>query len=358
MRRGKLDWLFWVGVAYLGLLLVFAVFGPMRYPYDERPVRNLFDSGVRGNPTRQGMEVVYSKDGSPAALAGIEKLDVVLSANGVSLAGMDENQIERALAGPKGSKVEVVVRQDGTQRTVMLERTERLEARRFMPPSSEFWLGTDEIGRDVFSRLAFGARLSLIIAFVVQLIALTIGIVMGTLGVFAPKVLSVPVLRLTDGMFAFPDILLAILIVGIWNARFEAMIIALSITAWPAVARLTRTQMATLKDREYVVASKALGASTGYLVVRHILPHLWGILLAVAMIDVAAVILAESALSFLGIGIQAPTPSWGGMIQAARVNMNSHPIMLLWPCLILSLTVFALNFVGDGLRALADPKSR
>jgi ABC-type dipeptide/oligopeptide/nickel transport system permease subunit len=158
-------------------------------------------------------------------------------------------------------------------------------------------------------------------------------------------------------MFAFPDILLAILIVGIWNARFGALIIALSITAWPAVARLSRTQIATIKDRDYVIATNALGASTWYLVRRHILPHLVGILLAVAMIDLAAVILAESALSFLGIGVQAPTPSWGGMIQKGRENMNSYPIMLLWPCLILSVTVFALNFVGDGLRALADPKS-
>jgi ABC-type dipeptide/oligopeptide/nickel transport system permease subunit len=261
------------------------------------------------------------------------------------------------MAGPQGSEVELEYRSSGVERTVKVTRTERLEARPFMPPSGEFWLGTDEIGRDVFTRLAFGTRLSLMIGFSVQIIALVIGVVMGTLGVFAPKWVSVPVLRLTDGMFAFPDILLAILIIGIWNMRFSAMIIALSITAWPAVARLTRTQMASLKDREYVVASRALGASMPYLVVKHILPHLWGILLAVAMIDVAGVILAESALSFLGIGIQAPTPSWGGMIQSGRVNMNSDPIMLLWPCLILSLTVFALNFVGDGLRQIADPKS-
>ncbi len=357
MKKRRLDWLFWTGVGYLLLLLVFAVFGPLRHGYEDRPVRDIFDSGVRGNLDDQGLEVVFAKDGSPAAIAGIAKGDTVLSANGVKLVGLDEHQIERALAGKKGSKVEISVRSQGTERAVILERTERLEARPFMPPSGEFWFGTDEQGRDVFSRLAFGARLSLTIGFSVQFIALFIGIVMGTLGVFAPKIISVPILRLTDGMFAFPDILLAILIVGIWNMRFEAMIIALSVTAWPAVARLTRTQVASLKDREYVVASKALGASTIYLVRKHILPHLLGILLAVAMIDVAAVILAESALSFLGIGIQAPTPSWGGMIQAGRINMSSEPIMLLWPCLILSLTVFALNFVGDGLRALADPKS-
>jgi ABC-type dipeptide/oligopeptide/nickel transport system permease subunit len=358
-RKRRLDWLFWVGVAYLVLLFAFAVFGPsLRYEPNERPLRDLYDSGVHGDPSGSGMEVRFARTGSPAAAAGIQPGDIVVSADGKRLARLGDEELERVLAGKQGTTVTLVVSSAGVQRTLSLERSERLSAVPFMPPSSEFWLGTDEQGRDVFARLAFGARMSLSIGFAVQLIALFVGIVMGTLGVFAPKLLSIPILRLTDGMFAFPDILLAILIVGIWNARFEAMIIALSITAWPAVARLTRTQVASLKDREYVVASKALGAGTGYLVRKHILPHLWGILLAVAMIDVAAVILAESALSFLGIGIQAPTASWGGMIQAARINMNSYPIMLLWPCLILSLTIFALNFVGDGLRALADPKSR
>lgn len=358
MKKQRLDWLFWIGVSYLVLLALFAVFGPLRYKYDEVPVRDLYDSGVHGNPGPEGLRVTFAKGDSPASAAGIKRDDVIVRADGQSLSKLDEYGLERHLAGANGSTVELSVRSGGEVRTVRLERTERLSARPFMRPSGEFWLGTDEQGRDVFSRLAFGARMSLVIGFSVQVIALFVGIVMGTLGVFAHKFVSIPVLRLTDGMFAFPDILLAILIVGVWNTRFTAMIIALSITAWPAVARLTRTQMASLKDRDYVVASKALGASTAYLVRKHILPHLWGILLAVAMIDVAAVILAESALSFLGIGIQAPVPSWGGMIQAGRSNMNSYPIMLLWPCLILSLTVFALNFVGDGLRALADPKSK
>jgi peptide/nickel transport system permease protein len=357
MKRKRLDWLFWIGVSYLALLALFAVLGPLRYPYDERPIRDMFDSGVRGRVVEDGFEVGFVREGSSAAGTAIKKGDTILMANGAALAGRDENGMEALLAGPQGSAVELEYRSGIVQRKVTVTRTERLLARPFMPPSTEFWLGTDEIGRDIFTRLAFGARLSLFIGFTVQIIALVIGIVMGTLGVFAPKWIRVPVLRLTDGMFAFPDILLAILIIGIWNMRFGAMIIALSITAWPAVARLVRTQVATLKDREYVVASKALGASTAYLVAKHILPHLWGILLAVAMIDVAGVILAESALSFLGIGIQAPTPSWGSMIQSGRVNMNSHAIMLLWPCLILSLTVFALNFVGDGLRQIADPKS-
>jgi peptide/nickel transport system permease protein len=226
----------------------------------------------------------------------------------------------------------------------------------FQPPSPEFWLGTDEVGRDIFARLAYGARISLRVGLTVQVIALTLGILVGMIGVFGPRWISVPLLRFTDGMFAFPDILLAILIIGVWQMGFLAVVVALSITSWPGVSRLVRSAVASLKDREYVVASKALGASTFYTVTRHVLPQLWGILLAISMVDLAGTILAESSLSFLGIGIQPPEPSWGSMINNARMNMNSHPEMLIWPCLILSLTIFALNFVGDGLRAMMDPK--
>lgn len=227
-------------------------------------------------------------------------------------------------------------------------------------------LGTDQIGRSILSRVIFGARISLIVGISVQLINLVVGITVGMLGEFAPKWISQPLMRLTDGMFAFPDILLAILIVGTVNPKnftFIApglipVIIALSISGWPQIARLVKTQVATLKDREFVVAAKAAGAPTTYLVFKHLLPQLTGILLAVSMIDLAGTILAESTLSFLGIGVQSPTPSWGSMINTARTNMTSYPIDLLWPCLTLSLTIFALNFVGDGLRNITDPKSR
>lgn len=230
--------------------------------------------------------------------------------------------------------------------------------RPFMPPGSEYWLGTDEQGRDIFARLAYGARMSLLVGISVQLISLTIGTLVGVLGVFAPKWIREPLLRLTDGMFAFPDILLAILIIGVWSTGLIPIIVALSLTSWPAVARIVKTQVASLKDREFVVASRALGAPIGYTVRRHILPHLAGILAAVAMVDLAGTILAESALSFLGIGITPPTPSWGSMINDSRAYLNSNPMMLVWPCLVLSLAIFSLNFVGDELRAALDPKDR
>ena len=228
----------------------------------------------------------------------------------------------------------------------------------FEGPFGRFLFGTDEQGRDILSRLAYGARYSLGIGLSVQLISLLLGITVGVIGTFAPKWVRAPLLRFTDGMFAFPDILLALLIISIWSPGWLPVLVALSVTAWPAMARLVVTQMATLKDREFVVAARAQGASTFYVVTRHILPQLWGILLAVSMVDLAGTILAESTLSFLGIGVQPPDPSWGSMINGARLNMNSYPVQLVWPCLILVLTIYALNFVGDGLRAALDPKSR
>ncbi|MEJ5171612.1 MAG: ABC transporter permease, partial [Fimbriimonadales bacterium] len=132
----------------------------------------------------------------------------------------------------------------------------------------------------------------------------------------------------------------------------------LAITAWPGVARLVRTQVASLRHREFVQAAQAMGGSTLYVVTRHVLPQMMGVLLAVSMVELAGTILAESSLSFLGIGIEAPDPSWGSLIDAARANMNAYPLLLLWPCLILSLSIFALNFVGDGLRERLDPRSR
>ncbi len=226
-----------------------------------------------------------------------------------------------------------------------------------LPPSGQFWFGTDEQGRDVFARLAYGARVSLFVGFCVQFIALAVGITLGMISVLGPKWLSVPILRLTDGMFAFPDILLAILIIGVWNLGITPVIVALAITAWPAVVRLVRGLVASLKDREFVVAARAIGGSQWYVAYRHLLPHLWGTILALSMVDMAGTILAESALSFLGIGVQPPTPSWGGMINNARLDMNSHPMLLVWPCLFLSASIFALNFVGDGLREMLDPRS-
>ena len=242
----------------------------------------------------------------------------------------------------------------------------------FLEKWGKYPLGTDELGRDVLARLAQGGRTSLMIGLTVQAIAMCLGLLVGTIGVYAPKWIREPVMRFTDAMFAFPDILLGMLLIGAFASASVAnpamraiveqgtvpVIAALSATAWPSIARLVRSQIASLKDREYVVAAKASGASTFYLVTRHVLPQIWGILLAVSMVELAGTILAESTLSFLGIGIRPPNPSWGGMLNQARQNMQAHPEALIPPAIMLSVSIFALNFVGDGLRARLDPKNR
>ena len=246
-----------------------------------------------------------------------------------------------------------------------------------LPLEGKATLGTDDIGRDVLARLAQGARVSLVVGFVVQLIALSVGMFMGVVSVFAPKGLRIPAQRLTDAMFAFPDILLAILLVAAlspatlqrqlpflasWPDEWIGIlpvVAALGVSSWPSIARLVKVQVASVKDREFVVAAQAAGASTPYLVMKHILPQVLPLILAVSMVEMAGTVLAESALSFIGIGVQAPNPSWGNMINNARSgDITAHLSLLLFPCILLSLTIFALNFVGDGLQALFDPKAR
>lgn len=241
---------------------------------------------------------------------------------------------------------------------------------KFMPPSGEHWFGTDHLGRDVFCRLAYGARMSLLIGVCVQVVAVFFGLLIGTGAGYGPKWVGNGLMRFTDSMFAFPDILLAILMMGVLRSAqvtwFDSLpkvvaaalpvFAALAVVGWPSVARLVRNQVLSLKEQEFIIASKALGASHRHVVFKHILPHLWGVIMAVAMVNMAMVILAEGSLSFLGIGIPPPWPSWGSMINDARPHMSSQPMLLAYPCIALSLAVLALNFVGDGLRDRFDPK--
>lgn len=238
--------------------------------------------------------------------------------------------------------------------------TDRIGKTYEIPQWPEKPLGTDENGRDVLARLAQGARVSLLVGVVVQVFAVGAGVLVGVLGSFAGRWVRMPLLRFTDAMFAFPDILLAILIVGTFAGAglgVIPVIVALGITAWPSFARLTVTQIASVRDREYVVAARAAGASTPYLVTRHILPQVLPLVLAVSMVEMAGTVLSESTLSYIGIGIQPPNPSWGNMISDVRqADITAHVPQLVAPCLILSLTIFALNFVGDGVLAALDPK--
>ncbi len=233
-------------------------------------------------------------------------------------------------------------------------------------PSGTFPLGTDELGRDTLSRLLYGARISLSVAVAVEACVVTIGLLVGLIAGFFGGAVDAALMRVTDVMLAFPDVLLAILLVGIFGtataspaASLLLVVVALGVTGWPPLARLVRGQVLGLRKREFVEAARSLGATNGRILRRHILPNLLSPILVAVTVDTAGVILAEATLSFLGIGVQRPYPSWGRMISDALAenHLRSEPRLILLPSLALSLTVLALNFLGDGLRDALDPRA-
>lgn len=243
-------------------------------------------------------------------------------------------------------------------------------AHRLQKPSSAHPLGTDDFGRDVASRLIYGARVSLAVALIVEAVELLFGLTLGMIAGWRRGWLDNLVMRITDLMFAFPDILLAILIVGTLGEvpfpiaaldsqrRLICVIAALALVGWPGMVRLVRSQVLSLRDREFLEAARALGASDGRIYLRHLLPNLVGPVVIAATVGMGAIVLAESTLSFLGLGIQEPFPSWGSMIQAGWKLKRSDPMLTVYPALCLAGTIMAFNFLGDGLRDWLDPRSR
>ncbi len=225
--------------------------------------------------------------------------------------------------------------------------------------SARHWLGTDDSGYDLLTRLAVGARVSLSVGVGVETIVLLVGIPIGLIAGYYGRWADLGLMRLTDMMFAFPDILLAILIMAVYGQSIGNLFVALAITGWPGLARLVRGQALSLRGREFVEAARALGIPSGQIIRRHILPNLLSPIVVASTIDIAGVIIAEATLSFLGIGVQDPLPSWGKMISIARTShyWRSHPVLIIYPALCLSLTVLSLNFLGDALRDALDPRS-
>ena len=241
-------------------------------------------------------------------------------------------------------------------------------ASKLQGPSAAHRLGTDELGRDTLSRMIYGAQISLLVAVCVEAFVVTIGLTVGLIAGFRGGWVDTALMRVTDVMLAFPDVLLAILLLGTLgtadivkqNPMFSIalVILALGVTGWPPLARLVRGQVLTLRKREFVEAARALGATNGRIIWKHILPNLLSPVLVAVTVDTAGVILAEATLSFLGIGVQRPFPSWGRMINDALDYYRSEPRLLILPSVFLSVTVLTLNFLGDGLRDVLDPRSR
>ena len=231
-------------------------------------------------------------------------------------------------------------------------------AQQLMRPSSAHWLGTDIQGRDVLSRLLFGARISLSVGLGAQAIALLVGGTLGLVSGFYGRWVDEAVMRVADVTLAFPTLLLLIAMVAAFQPSLTVVTLTIGIVGWAGVARLVRGQVLVVRGLEYVHAARALGGSDARILLRHVLPAVTAPLVIVGTLGIAAAIMAESSLSFLGLGVQPPTPSWGGMIADARdlSQLRRAPWTSLAPGLTIGCAVLAFNLLGDALRDATDPR--
>jgi peptide/nickel transport system permease protein len=229
---------------------------------------------------------------------------------------------------------------------------------RLDPPSAAHWLGTDQLGRDVLSRMIYGARISLLIGGVVVGLAASVGTFVGLVAGYAGGWLDEGLMRLTDVFFAFPALILAMAISGALGPSLTNAMIAIAVVSWPVYARLVRAQVLSLREREYVEAARGLGASAERIVWQHILPNTLAPLLVQASFDMGGAILSAAGLSFIGFGTQPPTAEWGVMISEGRNYIATHSWLSLFPGLAILVTVAAFNLIGDGLRDALDPRLR
>jgi len=226
------------------------------------------------------------------------------------------------------------------------------------PPSAAHWFGTDELGRDVLARVIYGARASLLAGAISVSIALTVGVPLGLISGYRGGFLDALISRITDAMLACPFLILAIALAAFLGPSLSNAMIAIGVSATPIFVRLTRGQVMSVKVEDYVEAARAMGNPRWRIALFHILPNIMPALLVQATLSIAAAIIAEAALSFLGLGQQPPSPSWGSMLNAAQRFLTQAPWMAIWPGLAIFLVVLSLNLVGDGLRDALDPRER
>ncbi len=227
---------------------------------------------------------------------------------------------------------------------------------RLKPPSPEHWLGTDSLGRDIASRILYGARISLVIGVVVVASAGVFGTFVGLVAGYAGGLVDEALMRLTEVFLAFPALILAMAIAGALGPSLTNAIIAIAAVTWAVYARLTRGQILSLRRREFVEAARAMGASRMRIILRHLLPNALAPLMVQASFDMGSSIIAAAGLSFIGFGAQPPTPEWGVMISEGRNFINTQPWLSLFPGLAILLAVGSFNLLGDGLRDAFDPR--
>lgn len=226
---------------------------------------------------------------------------------------------------------------------------------RLQPPCAAHWFGTDELGRDVLSRILYGSRLSLAIGILPSVISLVIGIVLGLLAGYFGGWADYVIMRLADVMLSVPSLLLAMVVMYTLGSSTVNLFVALSMVGWASVARVVRSQTLSLKESEYVEAAQSIGVSRFNIMRRHILPNCVPSLIVLFTLNVPAAILSESSLSFLGIGAQPPAASWGLMVNQSKQFLFTQPWLALAPCVAIMVVVLAFNFLGDGLRDVLDP---
>jgi peptide/nickel transport system permease protein len=225
-------------------------------------------------------------------------------------------------------------------------------------PSAAHWFGTDELGRDVLARVIYGARASLLAGVISVAIALSIGVPLGLIAGYLGGPVDMLLSRITDAMLACPFLILAIALAAFLGPSLGNAMIAIGITTTPILVRLTRGQVMAVKVEDYVEAARALGNPRWRIAILHILPNILPALLVQATLSIAAAIIAEASLSFLGLGQQPPAPSWGSMLNSAQRFLTQAPWMAIWPGLAIFLAVLSFNLIGDGLRDALDPRSR
>jgi peptide/nickel transport system permease protein len=224
------------------------------------------------------------------------------------------------------------------------------------PPSSEHLFGTDDLGRDVLSRMIWGSRVSLRVGFVAVGIAITIGVIIGSIAGFYGGKVDAVLMRFVDIMLTFPTFFLILAVIAIMEPNISTIMIVIGVTGWMDVARLVRAEFLTLKERDFVLAAKVSGASNLRIIFRHILPNALSPVFVAATFGVAGAILVESGLSFLGLGVQPPNPSWGNILTAGKDNIEVAWWLSLYPGLAILITVLSYNLVGEGLRDALDPR--
>ncbi|MDD2835111.1 MAG: ABC transporter permease [Methanothrix sp.] len=228
---------------------------------------------------------------------------------------------------------------------------------RLKDPGGEYPLGTDHLGRCIFSRVVFGIRISLFIGLVVVLLSALIGTILGGAAGYFGGVLDEAIMRVVDAFLSFPSIFLALAVIGFLGSGLSNLMLSIILVEWTGYARLVRSEVLSLQGREFLEAAKSLGASDLYIMSRHILPNILPSVLVMATLSVGYAILGAASLSFLGLGVQPPTPEWGSMMNDARPFIRSHPLMMVFPGAAITVTVLAFHLLGDGIREKLNPRS-